>query len=481
MEMDFAGREQLIKLALDYFQSDDLAHGYDHALAVEESSFNLLKEPEFGTLSINRSILQSAALLHDIGHSNANSSWSSDRGEHIREGVRIAKDVLSKVVPFIYHPYWIEQVCYLILHHDDTNFIFPISTRGNRVVDPTLPHGDSEDIDSFGQDRSKVEGMLRILKEADSGEGSGSSGARRTLNYSLKRGISPVSEGNPLNAWMWEESALGNIRLAAKRAMLDVYTSVGKRRAREVYLQSERIIREFCSKNGVDYQSEFASQNASKDASTQLLGRLKIGGYMPWDELVRTLRRVPLSGDPRLFPYAASTIGTSIVEINKLSPLSLYYLLPKVNLHRELREHLLAEYRLDILDLAGVVQFEGMARIAPPVVEVYEETTGNLQGEIWGLVDGMHRVILARQLGLTHIRAIIIHRVPKQFPLVPLPLRWEEVTGVQEVPERSQKRIFRFKDGESFPDISSFSDMRPEDVRYFFYRDLSALGSDGIR
>jgi hypothetical protein len=85
--------------------------------------------------------------------------------------------------------------------------------------------------------------------------------------------------------------------------------------------------------------------------------------------------------------------------------------------------------------------------------------------------------------GYSKIRAVVISNVPEHLPLVPLPLRWEDVKIVNDVSEAAAKREYRFPDIESFPNISSFSSapVTPQNYRYFFYRDLSPLGSSGIR
>lgn len=192
-----------------------------------------------------------------------------------------------------------------------------------------------------------------------------------------------------------------------------------------------------------------------------------------------------LNGDPLQFPYADARIENQLVDIDRLSPLSLYVVTDQLRLHEQLRTSYLTNYALDLLELSGIVHVRrgtDVFRIAPPIVEVYTETEGDINGEIWALVDGLHRCMLARKLGLACIRAVVIFNVPKRFPLVPLPLSWEEVGARADVPEPIAKRKFRYPSLGSFPEIPwSSVKITKDNYLYFFYRDLSPLGSSGIR
>jgi hypothetical protein len=128
--------------------------------------------------------------------------------------------------------------------------------------------------------------------------------------------------------------------------------------------------------------------------------------------------------------------------------------------------------------------------MAPPVIARYVETMGDIKGEVWGLVDGLHRCTAAREMGISHIRAVVLSEIPPQFPLVPLPLEWRDVRVVTDVPKLYEKRKFRFEDTGSleaflsdFP--ATYADSpRPVDDRtakYYHFWDFSALGSSGIR
>lgn len=481
-------RARLIEIIAQHFKPEDAAHGLEHALEVEDAVNVIAREPEFEGITIDMPVLQAASLLHDIGYSKLDSTWSSDRGEHIRHSVNIAREMLSHLSPFAEDQFKIDEICYLVLNHDATNFSFPIKTRGGQTFNPTLPLGTNEGPERFGNQVEKLQTMLLILKEADSRSGIGKDGERRTLDYSLGRRVSPFAQGSRLSAWMWEESAVGNVRLSAKRAILDAHTKHGQEIALHGYWEAERVIEGFCKNSGVTYEEEMFGQSYHPPRPPVKSPEIEFTDYVPWHGLVEIIRRAKLRGDSLLFPYAAATIETQLVDFDRLSPLSHYYLLGQIDFHRRLRDHFLSDYALDLLDLAGIVGFhiaqeEKHDVISPPIVEVYEEDEGDITGEVWALVDGIHRCVLARQLGITRLRVVVIRNVPKHLPLVPMPLRWSEVTGVESITNEEGKRKYRFPSLASFPDISGFSSEKPTErtCPYFFYRDLRDLGSSGIR
>jgi len=468
------------------FAPSEQSHGLDHAIHVERMGLEIAKEPEFADIPLDMTVLRAAALLHDAGHAAAEPSWSSDRGEHIVAGARIAREILTAILPFAQDEKRLDQVCYLILNHDQTNYSFPIATRDGEVADPVSEERDVIRADNLAEEK-KLQAMLAILNDADSRSSTGSTGAEKTLKYSVSRGVPGFASGNPLNAWMWEESAVGNVRLAAKRALLDACTAASRELAWQGYREAEEYIETFCKNNGVKYTAEMCREALRSTPPNPRDTSLEITRLEPWGRLASALQRVNLHGDALLFPYAAATIESRIVEINRLSPLSRYVLAGQVKLHEQLRGLFLAKYALDPLDLSGIIEFrwEGKTyRMGPPIVEVYQEEEGELKGEVWALVDGLHRCFFAKRSGLSNIRVVVIRQVPSHFPLVPLPVRWEDVTEVEDVPRETQKRKFRYPELRSFLDISWFSGAKPatdHDARYFFFRDLSPLASLGIR
>ncbi len=478
------------------FLPNDRAHGLDHAIDVERIALEISKGPELANLSIDPIVLSAAALLHDIGRAKRDSTWSSDEVEHVAEGTKIAREFLSNLLPFSHDPVLTEKVCYLIFHHDDTNYSFPTMTRGGHPAKALLREQEPEwKLITPGQNL-ELETLLKILREADARAGTGSIGAKRTLSFSSdERDVRPFAddEGNPLNAWMWQESAVGNTRLAMKRALLDAYTKAGKEYAWNAYLDGEKEVKAFCESEGGNYEPELALQTKALKMCFQkdTDHLVDITRVSTWNELLGELRDIRLRGDPKLFPYAEAEIKSQLIDVESVSPLSLYILSNKLRSQNNLRDALLARYGLDILDMAGILEFklgqeDEPIRLAPPIIEVYNETAGEIRGKVWALVDGTHRLALARKKGIRYVRAIVIRKVPERFPLMALPLRWGDVKDYETLPPGLKKRIFRFPTLKDFPDISWFSDVKITDISeddrpYFFYRDLSPLGSSGPR
>jgi len=274
---------------------------------------------------------------------------------------------------------------------------------------------------------------------------------------------------------MWEESAVGNVRLAAKRALLDAFTRRGKEIAWQGYLETEEVIRELAEENGVPYHQEIHLSDLHGIAHEPSDGMFRINRVHSWEQLVDALRRIKLHGDGNLHPYQEATIESRLVEIESLSPLAYYALTSQLEIGNQLRQRFLTHYALDPFDLSGIVDLtngDEECRIAPPLVELYTEQKSLLKGKrVWALVDGLHRCLNAKHLGFSRIRGVVISNIPEHLPLVPLPLRREDVKLVDKIPKETGKRAFRFSGLESFPDISWFSSppVTARNCRYFFY------------
>jgi len=196
------------------------------------------------------------------------------------------------------------------------------------------------------------------------------------------------------------------------------------------------------------------------------------------EELVSVLRGCGLKGDSSILPYEQAQISIESVSIENLVPLAKYYLEEKIRqialVHNRLK---LKEF--DIFNLRGrLTWMDGriVRVIAPPIVELWEN-----EGHL--LVDGMHRVCLARQRGRSTITCAVIRGVTT--PLVPLPTVWEKVRSYPpgEMPGGSEKRDYRFQDAASLRDtMPGIRDkVTDQNYQYFLFRDLGALGSSGIR
>lgn len=186
-----------------------------------------------------------------------------------------------------------------------------------------------------------------------------------------------------------------------------------------------------------------------------------------WDDFVQALHNVPLFGDKTIFPYNHATITSKIVGFDDVYPISLYLLRHHLDMQHRLHELFLKEYGLNTLDLNGghpglTFQLQGEKEVwhmGPPIVEISKADGGKAI-----LLDGEHRFMIARELKKP-IRVIWIDGVPAECPPVSLPVEWEDVQILSEVPSEQAKRKYR---STQYP-------------HYYFYRDLSGVVSSSIR
>jgi hypothetical protein len=469
------------------FGNTDPYHGLGHALDVEKNIFALCEQRDLQVGNVDKLVLRAAALMHDIGYAAYEPHWSNDRREHIQVGLDFVFSQLRNTPIFAEFPDLINEVVYLIAYHDSTNYQFPSLQHDGRVKPVELGIYSAQ-IEAFEESltaaqRERLQTLLGILREADAMVATDTAGARRTFNYSRDRGLPLFAEGDPLRAWCWEESAVGNVRLSAKRALLDTVSDYGKRAARQQYAAAESFIERTCRMHGVDYIAETRPIPLLPPANSL---DVRLMRAQTWGALVAMLRAVTLLGDETLRPYADATITPRKVHIDDLRPTAYYALKTQIEWHHQLASALQRRYALSLFDLTTAIDCEHQAtpfRIAPPLVETYHEPTENKT--VSAIVDGLHRVLLARQLGIDSLWVIDLRDIPPHYPLVPLPLAWGDVTLCDAVPPTHAKRKFRFPQLEDFPADEMAQHTRVSISRdnylYFFYRDLSELGSEGVR
>jgi hypothetical protein len=203
-----------------------------------------------------------------------------------------------------------------------------------------------------------------------------------------------------------------------------------------------------------------------------------------WAEFTADLRTVTLLGDQTVFPYQHAEIESRLIHPDEVLPISKYVVESNLEMQRMLHQLLLKKHNLDTLDLGGdhtslvfsVAGEEGEWVLSPPIVE---------ESPIDGkpiLLDGEHRFLMAKELNLP-VRVAWIRNVPAEFPVVALPIQWNEVKKYETVPPLSEKRVYRYPRLEDFPDISQFSKahITPENFLYFFYRDLTPVCTSSVR
>ena len=467
------------------FSGVDNHHGLAHAQEVEKYVIFICSHTDVDISKAEELVLRIAATVHDVGYAMYSLQWSPDRREHVKASLDFASGRLLTLPIFSDNPALLSIVCYLIARHDDINYQYPSLALKGKVQPVELGeyaiYLSEFEASLSREERERLLLLLNVLVVADGLTATGEAGAQRTFNYSSERGLPLIGRGNPLNAWCWEESALGNVRLAAKRAVLAAFSLESKRLAREEYSAMEHFVKILCAENNIPYCCETLTNLGDSDISNFVF---QLVSYADWESLESAMRKVELLGDRSLLPYFSAPIAPRRCIISDLRPTSYYVLRSQIEQHRKLQTKLQSDYMLSLFDLIGMFQYKQNGDsfcISPPIVETYYEPTEG--ATVTAIVDGLHRLWLARELGLEEVWVIEVSNVPEKFPLVPLPLHWHDVRMVDSVPETSNKRRFRFPSIEDFPDISNLSQVpvTSKNYRYFFYRDLASLGSSGIR
>ncbi len=380
-------------------------YGVEHALAVEEAALASVTGSMINIYpASDLTVLRCAALLHDVGFSQRDEAWAVDGFEHLVAGQRLATEILYTIPALRSDAEKIARILSLVAHHDDTVYAFPATTNGNCSRSVKWPLSNS------GADK-----LLLILREADSFIHAGAACVAEATHEWEASGIPLVTaRGAPLATWRWMDSIVGNLRLLAKRALVDACSLNGETAALEAYSRIEQTIRERCQASGVAYEPEICPPTMRRDSLARLAGRtfdLQLNAFHNWRELEDTLRSVPLIYDRTLHPYRAAELKLAAVRLEALTPMALYILRKRVDEVIELHDALMVAYALGIWDLPGLLRFrynsDDLQWIAPPLVEDYVETMWPGTPRILGLVDGLHRCTAAREIGLQQVHAIV--------------------------------------------------------------------------
>ncbi|MCD1275594.1 MAG: hypothetical protein LP071_01270 [Candidatus Nanogingivalaceae bacterium] len=154
---------------------------------------------------------------------------------------------------------------------------------------------------------------------------------------------------------------------------------------------------------------------------------MKVEGFKSQEELIDNLYQASTLADKNARPYAGSDISIEEVNINAFQPTQRYVINSGVRKQEDLRK-LILPYSEDTLHMKtggiSIVDEEnGNGVMLPPIIE--EDSR-----EVLLLVDGMHRTTMARRIGMTTIRAVVIRHVDEHFAVTKrrLPNEWNEVT-----------------------------------------------------
>jgi len=169
------------------------------------------------------------------------------------------------------------------------------------------------------------------------------------------------------------------------------------------------------------------------------------------DELINRLRKVTLlhssnTASP-IYVYKNAQIEVAHIPVSSILPSQFYYLEEPLLKVGKIQEAL-AEHKLDLFSLDGFVNYvtnesDIKYNLLPIVVEYQMEKDGSINPII---LDGIHRVILARKKNLKKIQVIKIAKVSKDFPHPAYvnPKGWEDVKLAKTAPSKKDKRHWRF-------------------------------------
>lgn len=190
--------------------------------------------------------------------------------------------------------------------------------------------------------------------------------------------------------------------------------------------------------------------------------RFEVVEVMPPDELLESLREVPLLNQPDTRPYADATLSIERFRLSELVPTTRYVQEDLLAVQGTVRASLLPQGydQLDLRQGRLTLQGEdGVVRLAPPIVERYES-----DGPDKYILDGSHRAELCRGIGLGEGEedpelTVVYVRDDISHPPYALPNRWDEVRVVPVRPaDKSEWKNYR-----DFPN------------RYDLYRDYNAV------
>lgn len=173
------------------------------------------------------------------------------------------------------------------------------------------------------------------------------------------------------------------------------------------------------------------------------------------------LQKAPLeaAGNEHIVVYENATLRLADFRPQELNVTSLYILKPHLASLRKLRAWLLNQYQIDIFQQSDILHMrltDGTVTVlAPPFVEIYEETvsivprpgdrlpplTATLQIPI--LKDGIHRAYLAQEENAL-LRCIVAHGALKDHPPYAYPNEWTHVKIYDTKPE--EKKFYRRQD-----------------------------------
>ncbi len=182
------------------------------------------------------------------------------------------------------------------------------------------------------------------------------------------------------------------------------------------------------------------------------------------EELIKRLRKVTLlhssnTASP-IYVYKNAQVELTRIPVSTILPSQFYYLEESLLKVGKIQEAL-AQHNFDLFNLDGFVNYvtnesDVMYNLLPIVVEYQMEKDGRINPII---LDGIHRVILARKENLKKIQVIKIANVSRRYPVFGYvnPKGWEDVKLMKTAPSKKDKRHWRFPIEEAYKYYRNFN------------------------
>lgn len=169
------------------------------------------------------------------------------------------------------------------------------------------------------------------------------------------------------------------------------------------------------------------------------------------EELLRRLRRVTLLHSSKtkkpIYVYKNAEIELVSLPVSILMPEN-FYQIEKVLLNLRNLQKALKKKNIDIFNLSGYVSYatdenKNAYTLLPVIIEYQREKDGSVNPII---LDGCHRISIARSQKLETVQVIKITKVSEKYPVFGLVNLhgWQDVKLVQVAPDKKDKRLWRF-------------------------------------